>query len=134
MRTLLIILIFVLYHGINILIAWINDRIVTMRIANKNPNQINHFLWGAIYLATVIPIYFLFPKPAWLMGAIILLHLSIFPVSYNLFRGNAPFALSKTSNAVTDKFMVDVGLKDTEIVNIGAEIIAIVLVIFSIYK
>ena len=128
----LIILVFIVYHGVNIVIALINANIVSERIINKNPNQINHFLWSLIYFATIIPIYFL-SHSFWLIGGIILLHLSVFPVAYNLFRGLAPFNLSKTSQALTDELMVDLGFKSTEIVNFSAEIIAIALMTISIY-
>ena len=123
----LYILLYIALMGVNIGIAAINVGVVADRIKVGDTRQINHFIWGLIYLAPCAPLYFI---NHWLFYSVIPLHLSIFPVSYNLFRELPPFNLSKTSKALTDRFMVKIGLKSTETVNLAAQLLSF----FLLYK
>lgn len=126
------ILVFLTYHGLNILLGWWNVEIVMSRIVRVDKRQIEHGWWSIGYLLLCLPMTFIFNS--WLALSVMMLHLSVFPVSYNLFRGMPTFYLSKTSSAVVDKFMVRMGLKTSEVVNMIAEAIAIGLFIFSLYE
>lgn len=116
---------------INICIAELNDRTRRKRIAAKNTKQINHPLWAAIYCTLcAIPIYI---SRNWEEAiSILLLHISVFPVAYNVFSGESTFNLSKTTTAWSDKFMVRIGLKSTEEVNIIAFCISVILLFIQL--
>lgn len=128
----IIFVIFLAWHGINIFIAWQNKQIVQKRIDHKDLTQIEHFWWGFGYLLICLPFYWVFNL--WFALALIPLHLSIFPVAYNDYRGLTPFNLSKTSKAITDKIMVRLGLQNTLLVNFGAEALSLILLFLSLKK
>ncbi len=126
-----IIIAWIAYCGINVFIAWVNRRIVEYREMVKNTKQINHPLWAAIYCAACLPMWFILHS-WWFMGALVFLHISIFPVAFNRYSDLPAFNLSKTTTAITDKIMVKIGLKSTEAVNIGAFLLSIGLLIKTI--
>ena len=123
------IIVFLAYHGVNVFLAWQSKQSVQRRINHKDLSQLNHFTWGLLY-AGICALSFKF---GWLfVASLIPLHLSIFPIWYNLFRGLELFNLSRTSKASTDKIMVRMGLKSTEVVNFAAELLATALLIIQI--
>lgn len=132
MKLLWIILIFLLWHAVNIFLAWQNKQLVQKRLNHKDFHQVEHFLWGLMYAALCVPWYFIFGL--WFTLALIPLHLSVFPIAYNDYRGMTPFNLSKTSKASTDKLMVKIGLKSTEGVNLASEGLSIIFLIITILK
>lgn len=128
-----IVVVWLIYVGVNICIAELNDKTRRKRIANKTYKQINHPLWSAIYCALcAIPIYI---SRSWIEAiSILLLHISIFPISFNVFSGQSTFNLSKTTTAWTDRMMVKMGLKSTEEVNIIAFCISVILMVWQIFN
>lgn len=120
------------YGAINIGFAEWNDAIRRKRILKKDPRQINHPLWAAFYCLVCTPMY-LFFKDWYLVGSVLLLHLSVFPVAYNRYADQPAFNLSKTSTAITDRLMVRAGLKSTEIVNIAAFFFSTSLLVISFF-
>lgn len=132
MKPLFVIVVWFIFVGANILIAEWNDSVRRHRIANKNPKQIEHFWYGLGYcILCGIPFYI---SRNWLeFFSLILLHASVFPVSYNLFVGLSPFTLSKTSKAIFDKTLVKWKFKSTEEVNIIAFCISIILLFIQIF-
>ena len=124
-----LLIIWVLCIILNILFAAIHS------VLTKENSKILHGVWGFIY-ALICAIPFLIVdfnfKAVELYISLVLLHLSVFPVVYNSFMELPPFNLSKTTTALTDRFMVYIGLKNTAIVNIGAFIVSITLLILSI--
>lgn len=125
------IIIYFLFHGINILFAWINRNIVQSRMSTGK--QINHFAWGSYY-TVLCGLAYLWQHDWFLVSSIVLLHLSIFPVFYNRFRGLYTFNLSPTSKAITDKIQVAIGFKNSKVANIGSQIISLILFAVSIAK
>ncbi len=115
---------FILYGGINISIAVWNKLIRDNRIRSGNPKQIEHPLWALGYALIIAPMWFAFHSVCFLFS-LVLLHLSVFPVAYNLLTGVPAFHLSTTSKALTDRLMVKAGLKNTAIVNVGAFILSV---------
>lgn len=97
----------------------------------RKQNAIRHGWWAAAYGA-LIAIPYLFFKDWLLVGSLALLHLSVFPVVYNIKAGLPAFFLSKTTTALTDRLMVWIGLTSTEIVNFLALAGSILLLILSI--
>jgi hypothetical protein len=132
-RYLIIILVWIGFVLVNILIAKLNSDTVQARIDAKDTRQINHPLWAGAYALLCVPAYIFF-REWYFIGSIILLHLSVFPVLFNIFRGNPAFYLSKTTTAVTDQFMVSLGLKSTEAVNILAVSASIFLLFLTLNK
>lgn len=128
------IIIWLCFHCINALIAYINNHERLEHIATKNPAQVDHPLWGFLYGATCAIQWYFNKENWWLVGSILLLHISIFPVIYNLFSDVPVFNLSKTTSAITDKLMVKIGLKNTAIINITAYVISATLLVLSIIK
>lgn len=126
------IFIFALYHGVNIFLGWQNKQTVQKRLDHHDLRQIEHFLWGLMYAALIIPWFWVYD--IWFVLALIPLHLSVFPVAYNLYRDLPAFNLSKTSKAITDRILVRMGLKSMESVCFGAEVLAIFLITISIRK
>jgi hypothetical protein len=100
----------------------------TRAVAKGQTIAIRHGWWGLLYAGLcAIPVVW---SHSWYeYGSLILLHLSIFPVTYNLASGISMFNLSKTSTAITDRLMVWTGLKDTEVVNISAMVASGILLI-----
>lgn len=127
------ILIYILFIAINILLAYQNNYVRLKRIKERNTKQIEHTLYGLAYLIIcLIPVFILGYSTHWfLLGSLLLLHISIFPVMFNSFAGTSSFNLSKTSTAFTDKLMVKIGLKNTEDVNIIAALISIIFLLFN---
>lgn len=124
-------ILFIIYVLINVLIAKINAATVAHRIAVKDTRQINHFAWGLYYAAAcAVPLFW--KVDLLLIASFVPLHLSIFPVFYNLFRGLYAFELSKTSNALTDKLMVKMGLKDTEVINVCCMVLSVILLFLNL--
>ncbi len=126
------IIIFVLYHFVNIGLGKWNAVIVQHRIDSGNPKQIEHFWWGLMYGALCLPWYWVYGHNFMYVLALVPLHLSIFAPAYNSYRGLARFNLSKTSKAITDKTLVKMGFKSMEIPCAIAEVISIILLLISI--
>ena len=114
------------YALVNVALAGINSNIVKHRISTGDKNQINHVAWSFYYILLFTPMFFIF-KNWYFIGGLILLHLSVFPVAYNLFMGLKPFNLSTTSKSITDRIMVKMGLKNSILVNVLAFIFSIAL-------
>lgn len=121
---------FLIYAGINIGIAYWNNQTRLKRIKNKDLRQINHPVWAGIYAILCVPAYFIFHN-IWFLIALVFLHISIFPVAYNLFSKLKPFNLSKTTSAITDRIMVALGLKNTALINVVGFLSAISLIIIA---
>lgn len=127
-----IISIWLLFILINIMLAWQNDMVRRKRIAENNPKQIEHFLYFLGYCALIGVIYW--KVHSWVeVVSLLLLHASVFPVSYNLCAGLPPFSLSKTSKAIFDRLQVKVGLKSSEEVNVIAFCVSIILFFYQLF-
>lgn len=133
MKPAFVIVIWLLFMLINSLIAESNDQTRRNRIKKGNKRQIEHFWYGLGYgILCLIPFYI--SRNWWELISLLLLHISVFPVAYNVFGGLKPFNLSTTSDAITDKIMVKLGLKTTKWVNIITLILSIGLLFFQILK
>jgi hypothetical protein len=119
------------FCGINTGIAWWNDHVRRVRIRIGDPRQIEHFWYGLGYCLLVAAAWY-FSRSWWQIGALLPLHLSVFTVAYNLYSDNPPFNLSKTSKALTDRFLVWLGFKSYEVVAVAAFILSIVFLILQI--
>lgn len=131
MKPVFIIIVWLVFVVICVILAEWNDAIRRRRIAKGNPKQIEHFWWAAGYGIPCGVIWYI--SRSWLeVGSLALLHISIFPVAYNHFAEQPAFHLSRTSKAFSDRFMVWIGLKSTEAVNIPAFALSIALTIIQI--
>lgn len=133
MKPLFIIVVWAIFSVGNIALAEWNDTIRRNRIKEGNPKQIEHFWWGLAYCICCGAVFYI-SRNWWQFFSLLLLHLSIFPVSYNLFAGQPTFALSKTSKAITDRWMVKLGFKSTEEVNIISFCISLIFLMLQLYK
>lgn len=124
--------IFLVYHGINILLAWQNKQIVQKRLNHKDLRQIEHFWWGLMYGALCLPWYWIHGYGIWYVLALVPLHLSIFAPAYNDYRGLETFNLSKSSKAILDRTLVKMGFKSLEWPCFIAEVLSIILLLISI--
>lgn len=116
----------------NICLAEWNDTVRRKRIKNGNTKQIEHFWYGLGYCVLCGGVFYI-SRSWWEFVSLILLHASIFPVSYNRFSDLPAFHLSTTSAAITDRVMVKLGLKSTEEVNIIAFCISVILLFLQIF-
>lgn len=123
---------FVGYHGLNVFLGWWNVEIVMSRIVQGNKKQIEHGWWLFGYLVVCLPMEWAFNS--WFALSVMLLHASIFPVSYNLFKGMPPFYLSKSTTSAFDRAMVKAGLKSSEVINLISEVVAIILFTISLFN
>lgn len=120
------------FLGINILWAIING------IITRDNKKTYHGWSGALYtIVCIIPFLFQLKNPNYLeIGlqflSFVFLHASVFAVAYNFERNLPLFNLSKTTTSLFDRFQVYIGLKSSKLVNIGAFIISITLLILSI--
>ena len=130
MKTISFIALWNAYFLLNVIFAWWNVDIVHRNQKIGKTAQINHFLWAAFYFSLCATQWFLF-HDYYFIASILLLHLSVFPVVYNRDMGLPAFWLSKTSKALTDRIQVSIGLKSSVVVNIGAFILSIALLIKS---
>lgn len=128
MRVILESGLFLFYIAVNISIAIWNKLIVDHRLRTGNPKQIEHPWWALGYVCVVAPLWFGFHS-IYFISAVLLLHLSIFPVAYNIVTGEDAFHLSQTSRAVTDRMMVKAGMKNTFLVNLISFLVSIALLI-----
>ena len=131
MNILWVFILYIAFHGLNILIAWWNKQTVQYRLDHGIAKDIEHPIYGTGYFLVCASQYFVVNWQ--FVVAILWLHLSIFPVFYNEFRDEPTFFLSKDSRAVTDKLMVQAGLKNTKAVNIIAHILSIAFFIYSLF-
>lgn len=114
---------YILFAAINILMAAIHDAIRRHEISIARFRPIHHGYWAAGYLLATGLLW-----PAWpLMIAVILQRLALFPLAFNFFAEKPLFNLSKTSKALTDRLLLWVGFRSTEIVTIVALVLSIVL-------
>lgn len=97
------------YVLVQVIIAYINNRMRLTAIANGKDHAINHPLWFGIYCALVAPMYFVSWK---LIISALALHGSVFPVVYNAFAKLKAFNLSTTTEAKTDQELVELGFKN----------------------
>lgn len=121
------------YAGLNILVAYWNDRIRRHRIATKNTKQIEHWAWGIGYTAICLIIHFIWHDGR-LFWSIILLHATLFSVAYNRFAGVPAFYLSMTTKAYYDRALRLIGFKSREIPDIIVFLMSIGLLILSIFN
>jgi len=122
-----------LFVLINILLAEWNNSVRLKRIANKNPKQIEHFWYGLGYgILCAIPFYI--SRNYWQLFSLLLLHLNVFSVSYNLFSELPAFHLSLSTKSVTDRVMRAIGLKSIEEVAIISFCISTVFLMFQLFK
>lgn len=127
-----IIIVWLLYTGINIAIAEWNDTVRRSRIKAGNPRQIEHFWYWLGYCLLCLPVYLI--SESWVeLLSILLLHISVFTVSYNRFSDLPAFNLSKTSKAITDRTLVKIGLKSYAPVAIPAFIISLALFTLQLF-
>lgn len=140
------ILIYIGFVGLNVLIAWVNNQTRQRRLNHHNYKQICHPAWGFYYCcACLVPYVFLHSpvimhiwiipiKMIWALPiALLFQHLCFFPVAWNVLAETPSiFFLSRTSSAWTDKIMVRIGLKSTEIVNFAAMIISFTFLTLTI--
>lgn len=132
MKPLFIITVWVIFAVGNIGIAEWNDSIRRKRIANKNPKQIEHFWYGLGYGILCGAVFYI-SRNYWELFSLLLLHLSVFPVAYNLFSDLPGFHLSLSTKAVTDRIMRTIGLKSIEEVAIISFCISITFVMFQLF-
>jgi hypothetical protein len=119
-------IIFLLFVAINAGIAFLNNQERLANIADNVTTQVNHALWTLTYIVLVSIVLLTagliegWPLHVFefLAAAIIAQRLSIFPVFYNLFAKLPPFNLSRTTTALTDQLLVDVGFKNSAFINI----------------
>jgi hypothetical protein len=117
---------------INICIAEWNDRVRRIRIRIGNPKQIEHFWYGLGYCLLCYGVFYI--SGSWIeFVSILLLHISVFTVAYNLFSDNPAFNLSKTTKALTDRLLIKLGFKSYEFVAITAFCISAVLFILQLF-
>jgi len=117
---------------INVSMAWLHNQLRLAAI-KKGTKAISHGWWGLLYCGLCsIPLIWI--HDFYFVGSLVMVHLSAFPVALNTFAGIYPFSLSKTSTAITDRMMVSLGLKDTEIVNVAAQLVSFTLLLISILK
>ena len=121
------ILSYIFLIALNILLAYSNNKVRLKRIKEKNYKQIEHFWYALVYTVLCLGLSGGYRINPYHFVSFLLLHLSIFPCAYNVFYGNPVFYLSKTSEALTDRVMVKIGLKDTKGVNLTALIISFLL-------
>lgn len=126
MSTTITLSIFVIFIIINIVIASINNKLRLKAIAENKTDAIKHGWWALGYgILCALP--FLFTH-SWLQFISLgMLHLSIFPVSYNLFAKLPTFNLSKTSSSLIDKLQVSLGFQNSEFINALSLILSVVL-------
>ncbi len=128
MNILIRIMVWVLFLFINVGLAWWNNKLRLQAIATKSNDAIQHGWQGFLYFI-LCSVPFIASHFNWFfLASLLLLHISIFPVAFNLYSGVPTFNLSKTSTALTDRFMVWLGLKDTEDVNICAMALSMILI------
>lgn len=133
MKTSFIILVWIGFAIGNIALAEWNNTARLHRIATNNPKQIEHFWYGLGYGILCGGIFYI-SRNYWELFSLLLLHISVFPIAFNLFCELPAFHLSKTSAAKTDQIMVKMGLKSTEWVNLSAFLISIAFVVLQILK
>jgi len=121
---------YILYLFVNAGIAILNRDEREHNLRHRINKQINHFIWGGIYIALMIPAWFIIHS-WWFILAITLQHLWFFAPLFNILIGMPVFNLSKTSSALTDRALVALGFKSTEKVILATFIISVVLLIKS---
>ncbi len=96
----------------NIVIAFENDYVRRYRIRHGITKQIEHFWYGLGYCVLCsVPFFWIHD---WrFISSIILLHASIFPVAFNLFKygGKKPFDLSLSTTAIYDTTLARMNFK-----------------------
>lgn len=97
------------YALVQVIIAYINNRMRLSAIAAGKDHAINHPLWFGIYCASVVPMLFVSWK---LTVSVLALHGSVFPVLYNGFAKLKAFNLSTTTEAKTDQELIEIGFKN----------------------
>lgn len=126
----MILVLYIVWLVLNIAIAWLHNQLRINAIA-AGRKAISHGWWALVYAAIcLVPMHWLLDWKYYL--ALILLHLSVFPAALNSFFGVDLFHLSVTSTALTDRFMVKVGLTDTAAVNTIALFASILLMVLTI--
>lgn len=131
------VIIWIIFVALNIGWGILTSYIVNKQKESKTYKSIQHGWWGLAYaiLMSCSLIFFKLGINLYsLLVSLMLLHLSIFPAVYNLKQNLYIFNLSKTSKALTDRFIVFVGLKNTKIINYSALLISISLLIYTIIK
>lgn len=121
--------------AVNILIAWTNDLIRRDAIKKHIVRSIHHGWWAFLYTGLCM-IPYLIDKNWFEVASVLPLHISVFPVFFNWFSDKtlSPFRLSRTSTAISDRFMVWIGLKSAEGVNIAGFILSAGLMIYYYIK
>lgn len=131
------IIIWIFFIFLNIGWGILTSYFVNKQKENKTYKSIKHGWWGLVYVILMCVTLLFFPfnfKLYCLLISLALLHLAIFPPIYNLKQKLYIFNLSKTSKALTDRFMVLIGLQDTKAVSYAAIAISVSLLIHTITK
>jgi hypothetical protein len=133
MYAIILIGIWFLYVGINILLAEWHNSIRLRYIRLNKTGAIKHGWWAFAYAgACFIP--YLFFKDWWFVASISLLHLAIFSPAYNLFsKAPSTFYLSPTTTSIIDQTLRSWGLRSTETINILALAASLVLLMISFF-
>ena len=132
MRPIFIIAVWLGFILINISIAEWNDHVRRVRIRIGNPKQIEHFWYGLGYCLLCGAVWYI--SRSWIeLISLLLQHISVFTVAYNLFSDNPAFNLSKTSKALTDRVLVARGFKSYEFVAVTAFCVSAVLFIVQLF-
>lgn len=122
-----------LFFFVNIAIAEWNDTVRRKRIKKGNLKQIEHFWYGLGYCLLCSGVFYI--SRSWIeLLSILLLHISVFTVSYNRFSDLPAFNLSRTSKAITDRLLVRLGFRSYEFVAVSAFCISVTLFILQFFK
>lgn len=132
MTALVIIAIWLGFALLNIVIAWWNDRVRRARIRLGNPKQIEHFWYALGYSLLCAGVWY--RSRSWVeLISILLLHISVFTVAYNLRSDNPAFNLSRTSKSLTDRLLVSLGFKSYEFVAGSAFVSSLLFLIYQLF-
>lgn len=126
--------VWIAYAGANIAIAELNAATRASRLRIHDYRDINHPVWALYYTALCVPSY-LFFKDWFYLASVATLHMAILGPAFNIFsKMPSTWYLSPKSKAITDKIMIRMGLKSTELVNFSALFVSITLLVISFYQ
>ena len=95
--------------------------------------KFKHWAWAAFYFLCCLFSFWIFEN--WfLVFSLFLIHLSIFPIVCNMLAERPVFNLNKNSKLITDRILIKLGFKDTEVLNVTAFVISIILLMCSFLK
>lgn len=125
--------VWVCYLALSMSLAGFHDiyRVSYMKAGMKE--RFKHWAWALFYFFCCL-FSFLFFHNWYLVVSLSLLHISIFPVVCNTLAERPVFNLNKNSTLITDRIMIKLGFKDTEVLNFSAFLISVVLLFCSFLK